>query len=62
MDRDQQHYYTDEEVESRDTAAPEEDPIQAQPDEIDDMGFFMELLGHLRTMIPGALWWTAIPA
>ena len=51
MDRDQQHYYTDEEVESRDTAAPEEDPIQAQPDEIDDMGFFMELLGHLRTMI-----------
>ena len=51
MDRDQQHYYTDEEVESRDTVAPEEDPIQAQPDEIDDMGFFMELLGHLRTMI-----------
>ena len=52
MDRDQQ-FYTDEEVESRDTgvSAEEQDPMEAQEGEIDDNGYFMELLGHLRNLI-----------
>ncbi len=52
MDRDQQFYY-DEEVDSRETGAPEEvqDPREAQEGEVDDNSYFMQLLVHLRNQI-----------
>ena len=45
MDRDQEKFYEDEELESREDSLPEEEQ------EIDDMSYFLELLKHLRTVI-----------
>ena len=45
MDHDQEKFYTDEELDSREDVQPEEEQ------EIDDMSYFLELLKLLRTAI-----------
>ena len=45
MDRDQEKFYEDEELESR------EAPQARQNDEVNDMRYFLELLKHIRAAI-----------
>lgn len=45
MDRDQEKFYEDEELESR------EEEFEEDGQDIDDMSYFIELLKHLRTVI-----------
>ena len=45
MDRDQEKFYEDEELDTRET------PQAHQNDEVNDMRYFLELLKHIRAAI-----------